>query len=45
MLNNKTLTHEWCGQKTIHVEDAKTAVKIIAKARDDARIRLQVMER
>ena len=32
-------------QKTIHVEDANTAVKIITKARDDARVRLQVMER
>ena len=32
-------------QKTIFVEDAETAVKIISKARDDARIRLQVMER
>jgi len=32
-------------RKTIYVEDAGTAVKIISKARDDARIRLQVMER
>lgn len=32
-------------QKTIYVEDAETAVKIIAQARDDAKIRLQVIER
>ena len=32
-------------QKTIYVEDAETAVKIITKAKDDARVRLQVMER
>ncbi|KAL3822279.1 hypothetical protein ACHAXA_005912 [Cyclostephanos tholiformis] len=32
-------------RKTIYVEDAETAVKIISKARDDARIRMQVIER
>ncbi|KAL7549650.1 hypothetical protein ACHAWF_012916 [Thalassiosira exigua] len=32
-------------RKTIYVEDADTAVKILCKARDDARIRLSVMER
>eukprot|EP00804_Cyclotella_cryptica_P023215 CCRYP_000392-RB/>CCRYP_000392-RB protein AED:0.12 eAED:0.12 QI:208/1/1/1/0.75/0.6/5/501/229 len=40
---------EWicpCGvRKTIYVEDAETAVRIITNARDDARVRLQVMER
>ena len=38
------LSIEWL-QKTIYVEDAETAVKIIIKARDDARVRMQVMER
>jgi hypothetical protein len=32
-------------KKTIYVEDAETAVKIITNARDDARVRLQIMER
>jgi hypothetical protein len=36
---------KYTAQKTIYVEDAETAVKIIIKARDDARVRLQVMER
>lgn len=32
-------------RKTIYVEDAKTSVRIIREARDDARIRMEVMER
>mmetsp|Transcript_27675 Transcript_27675/g.52124 ORF Transcript_27675/g.52124 Transcript_27675/m.52124 type:complete len:237 (+) Transcript_27675:347-1057(+) len=32
-------------RKTIYVEDAETAVQIVTQARDDARKRLQVMER
>jgi len=32
-------------RKTIYVEDAETAVKILSQARDDARIRLNVIER
>jgi len=32
-------------RKTMYVEDADTAVEIITKARDDARMRLQIMDR
>jgi hypothetical protein len=38
-----TQQYLWTGrmQRTLYVEDAETAVKIITRARDDARIRLQ----